>query len=197
MPPGVDGNRYGGPKDSSGEPLVLCTAASDDPRKRVDVLVAAFGLLVRERPDARLVLAPPAAALAARLLDSLDREARVRAEVRAISDSDELAALYRSAAVTVLPSVDEAFGLVLVESLAAGTPVVGSDHGAIPEVVDDPSIGRLFSPGDPAALCRELLEVLDLARDPATPSHCRASAYRWDWAAIGPRHEEVYAALIA
>ena len=53
---------------------------------------------------------------------------------------------WRCRAGQALPSVDEAFGLVLVESLAAGTPVVAARSGACPEIVTDDLIGRLFEP---------------------------------------------------
>ncbi len=61
----------------------------------------------------------------------------------------------------MLPSVDEAFGLVLVESLAAGTPVVAARSGACPEIVTDDAIGRLFEPDDADDLARAMGEAID------------------------------------
>jgi glycosyltransferase involved in cell wall biosynthesis len=64
-----------------------------------------------------------------------------------------LRALYRAAAVTVLPSTtrEEAFGIVLIESMASGTPVIASDLPGV-RTVPDGATGRLVPPGDPTAL---------------------------------------------
>lgn len=195
MPPGVSTDWLAGPKPVSGEPTILCTAAPDDPRKRVGLLVRAFAGLSNHHPDVRLVLVPPRREGIDAMLAGLDEHVRARVEVREDLDSEDLAAAYRAASVTVLPSIREAFGLVLVESLAAGTPAVGSDHGAIPEVVTDPAIGRLFAPDDAEALTRALLEALEISTDPATPERCRRHAEQWDWSVLGPRHEAVYEQL--
>ncbi len=63
--------------------------------------------------------------------------------------------------------MDEAFGLVLAEALACGTPVVGTRSGAIPEIIDRDGIGALFDGDDPYGLAQALREVLDIAGDPA------------------------------
>ncbi|WP_045217537.1 glycosyltransferase family 4 protein [Desulfonatronovibrio magnus] len=67
-----------------------------------------------------------------------------------VNSRRELADLYASASVTVLPSISnaESFGMVLAESLLAGTPVVGSDIGGIPAIVDEGFNGYLAKPGD-------------------------------------------------
>lgn len=62
----------------------------------------------------------------------------------------------RTAAVHVLPSHFEAFGLVNIEAMAVGTPVVATNTGGIPEVVDDGVTGVLVEPGNPIALAREV-----------------------------------------
>src|SRR5262249_20778223 len=92
----------------------------------------------------------------------------------------------------VLPSWGEAFGLVLAEALACGTPVVGSDREAIPEVLGgDERIGRLFGGEDPEALAGALLEALELAADPGTAAACRERAERFST----DRTTEAYLAL--
>jgi len=65
-----------------------------------------------------------------------------------------------SAEVTVVPSLDEAFGLVNIESMSVGTPVVASRVGGIPEIVRDGVDGFLFEPGNDLELGDRLLEVL-------------------------------------
>ena len=137
----------------------------------------------RERPAARLVLSRPRGA---------PPFAAEGVEWRDLDDRAALVAACREAHVAVLPSVAEAFGLVLVEALACGTPVVGSDRDAIPEVLGgDERIGRLFGGDEPAALARALLEALELAGDPGTPARCRERAERFST----DRTAEAYIAL--
>lgn len=165
-------------------PTILCSADHTQPRKRVGLLVEAFALLRREHPGARLVLSRVRGTpLAGRLPDGV--------EERDLDDRSVLAAANREAWVAALPSVGEAFGLVLAEALASGTPVVGSRAGAIPEVVDRAGIGALFDGDDPRDLAAALGTALDLAADPATSARCRARAEELSAAACA----EAYAAL--
>jgi glycosyltransferase involved in cell wall biosynthesis len=98
----------------------------------------------------------------------------------------ELPRFYRSAAVTVLPSLteSESFGMTLVEAMACGCPVVGSAVGGIPFVIRDEVDGLLVPPGDAAALARALAGVLT---DPARAAQLGAAGLEaarthWDWA---------------
>ncbi|MFZ6004383.1 MAG: glycosyltransferase family 4 protein [Actinomycetota bacterium] len=193
--PGVDTSRYAGPRPG-GQPMVLCTAAPGDPRKRVDLLVSAFPAILQRVPDARLVLASQDAEVATRMLDSLPDAARRHAEVANNPSLDLLAELYRSAAVSVLPSVDEAFGLVLVESLAAGTPVVASDRGAGGEIISTEDVGRLFAHDDISSLVDSIVDTMKMSSDAATARRCREHATHWDWSRVGAELEEIYSALL-
>src|SRR5581483_11118980 len=129
------------------------------------LLVEAFGLVRREHPRARLILDRR---WAGPLPDGAER--------RDLEGTAALAAANREAWVAALPSWGEAFGLVLVEAMACGTPVVGADREAIPEVVCDERVGRLFAGDEPEPLARALLDALELARDPGTAAACRAHA---------------------
>jgi D-inositol-3-phosphate glycosyltransferase len=72
-----------------------------------------------------------------------------------------LAAAFQEARVFALPSEYEAFGLVLLEAMAQGTPVIASRVGGIPEFVPDPAAGRLVPPDNAPALAEALLAVWD------------------------------------
>jgi glycosyltransferase involved in cell wall biosynthesis len=68
--------------------------------------------------------------------------------------------LYAAADVLLLPSEDEPFGLVILEAMAAGVPVVASRSGGIPEIVEHGKSGRLVEPGDVDGFASALREVL-------------------------------------
>jgi glycogen(starch) synthase len=132
-------------------------------------LTEAFALLAKTDPSAQLVVVGEDGGQRAPM------EARAKAlgvsdRIRLLGHVDDdalLSAAYREARLTVLPSEYEAFGLVLLESLAAGTPVVASRVGGIPEFVEDGKAGLLVPPKSPTALAEAIGRVWsdrDLAR---------------------------------
>jgi glycosyltransferase involved in cell wall biosynthesis len=194
IPPGVDLKVFKPARARAQSPTLLCSAAPEVPRKNVGLLIAAFASLRRRIPEARLVLSRPRDPAAARRA-GVDLEAE-GVEWVDLDDRESLARACAEAWVAVLPSVGEAFGLVLVEALACGTPVVGHAHGAIPEIIDSPSIGRLFEPLEPKPLERALVEALELASDPGTPCRCRARAAEFSTDRCADRYLALYRELV-
>ncbi|MBI4638118.1 MAG: glycogen synthase [Candidatus Rokubacteria bacterium] len=140
--------------------------------------------------------------------DTPEIEARLRREVaghpnvRWIAEMlpvDELIQLYSHAAVFVCPSVYEPFGLINLEAMACGIPVVASAVGGIVEVVEDGVTGLLVGPARPdelAAALRRLLDDRELGRAMGRAGRRRVEE-RFSWASVAERTEAVYAAAIA
>ncbi len=83
--------------------------------------------------------------------------------------------------------------MVLIESLACGTPIVTTTEGAPQELVEPGVNGELTSPGDVEGLAAALVRALRLARDPGTVDACRSSSERFDWdRGIAPLAERLY-----
>ncbi|HEU4657668.1 MAG TPA: glycosyltransferase family 4 protein [Capillimicrobium sp.] len=186
--PGVDLTAFA-PGERAAEPTIFCAATPDVARKRVPLLVEAFARVRRERPGARLVLVRPGSAALAAQLEAVPGVSLVSL------GPGEVREAYASAWVSALPSVGEAFGLVLIESMACGTPAVGTDAGAFGEIVDSDGVGRLFDGGE-AALARALLEALELSEDPATAARCRARAERFSMERSVGEVEALYRELL-
>jgi glycosyltransferase involved in cell wall biosynthesis len=172
--PGVDLTAFAPGSARAPVPTIVCSADAGEPRKHVALLVSAFGLVRRERPDARLILSHPRDPCAARAAGVPDRAPGL--EWHDLDDRTALAQANAQAWVAALAAPAEAFGLVLVEALACGTPVVGYDDGGISEIIDRPGIGRRFARLEAGVLAESLLEALQLAGEPETAARCRARA---------------------
>jgi glycosyltransferase involved in cell wall biosynthesis len=179
IPPGVACADFEAETNRTDEPTIVYAGSAGDPRKRLPLLIDAFGVLRRRHPGTRLWLAGQREPLGFELPEGVEWVPGDRTE--------DLARALAAAHVAVLPSIREGFGLVLVEALAAGTPVVAAASGAAAEIVT-PAVGRLFEPDDRDALVAALAEVLELE---VSPEECRAHARQWDWSVVGPRYESL------
>ncbi|MFE2689043.1 glycosyltransferase family 4 protein [Streptomyces mirabilis] len=200
--PGVDTDRF-----TPGEPASLRSRTivyvgrmdRSSAWKGVDVLVHAFARLAREVPDARLRLVGDGDALPG--LRALAAELGVadRLETPGALSGAALTDAVRTAAVLALPSLTEAesFGMALVEAMACATPVVGSEIGGIPYVVDDGGTGLLVPPGDPGALaaaCAKLLSDGALADRMGTAGR-HAAEERYAWPMLTDRYLDLFRTL--
>jgi glycosyltransferase involved in cell wall biosynthesis len=157
-----------------------------DPRKNMDGLLAAFARAAEDDMDLRLVIAGELGKLTSHLRDALERTRapRERVVITGFVDDPTLAALYSGAECLLHAAFLEGFGLTPLESLSAGTPVVGYRAGAVEEVVGD--AGLLVDPADPDALGEALSSLLGsdaLAAELRGRARARAALFSWDRAA--------------
>ncbi|MDP7706888.1 glycosyltransferase [Mycobacterium sp. TY815] len=95
---------------------------------------------------------------------------------------EQLAAAYASADAFVLTSCTETLGLVLLEAMAAGCPVIAANRGGIPDVVQDGVTGFLYEPGRPGDLVAQSKRLLsNAALRQAMSRSARQEAERWSW----------------
>ena len=172
-------------------PTIVLSGAFTEPRKGAATVLAALPAIASEEPDVRLWLSGPGDPT--ELLASAPPEARSRVEVLGVGEAAQQHERYGRAWVTVLPSTDDSFGMALIESLACGTPLVVSTHGAPHELVEVGVTGELCEPHDVEGFAAATLRGFALTRKEATVEACRASAARFDWdLAIAPACEELY-----
>jgi glycogen(starch) synthase len=162
--------------------------------KGVQTLLEALPVLDDLAPGAGLVVAGDGTyrSTLEDLSRSLGLERRVRFE--GFVEEDRLRSLYAAADVAVVPSLYEPFGLVALEAMASGTPLVASDTGGLREIVVDEVSGLRFRPGDAQALARAVARVL---LDPDTATRLRrearsALASRRSWNGAASRTADAY-----
>jgi phosphatidylinositol alpha-mannosyltransferase len=153
----------------------------DEPRKGLAVLLRAFARLADARPGLNLLVIGPGD------LDALDAEIppRHRHRVRSLGaiDEEDKPRAYAAADVFVAPNLGgESFGIVLLEAMAAGVPVLASDLEAFSAVLDAGQAGELFRTGDPEDLAQRAAALLD---DPQRRTELVTAgarvARRYDW----------------
>jgi len=168
------------------------------PVKGVDILLRAMRLLVESRRDVHLLLVGESFfknyrredERIRRMVQELNLEGRVQFVGK--RRPPELVRYVQESSVLVLPSRAESFGMVLVEALACGTPVVATRCGGPEDIVND-QVGVLVPPEDPEALAAGIAHVLDKRRS-YNPAVLRSYALQqFGLDSVGSRLKTLYA----
>lgn len=186
-------------QDQAREPLTVLCVARQYPRKRVVDLIEAFALVRQRLPQARLVVigdGPEHGALEQRVAE-LGLQQGVSL-LGAVADDAEVRRWYGRASLFCLPSEQEGFGIVFLEAMASGLPVISTTAAAIPEVVPHGQAGLLVPPRDPRALAAALLQLLE---DPLRVSQLRdfgrRHARHYGWEQVADRFLEAVTPLLS
>lgn len=189
----------GKPVDPTYGPLMVFACRQLFPRKGIRFLIEAAAKLTPRFPELRVVVAG----------DGFERPELIKlAETLGIADrvtflgwvpNSDLPPYYRAAAISVIPSLEEGFGIPAAEAMGCETPVVASDAGGLPEVVEDGVTGLIVPRGDSAALADAMGTLL---ADPAKRAEMgragRERALRlFDWDRTAEQFERIYASVMA
>ena len=163
-----------------------------EPRKGFPVAVRAFARLAQQYSDLQLIVVGEGVEREA--VEVLPYALRSRVHLLGRVSDHVLPTYYAAADVFVAPALgSESFGIVLVEAMAAGLPIVASDIAGYREVVRDRREALLVRSGDPSALAgavQQLFENPEQARAMAEAGRVRAQRYDWD--TILTTLEEIY-----
>lgn len=168
------------------DPYTVLCVARQYPRKHIADLLQAFVLVRSQVRQARLMIVgdgPEHAALH-RLSRRLDLDDAVQF-TGALPDDRDVIGWYKRSSVFCLPSVQEGFGIVFLEAMASGLPIVATTAAAVPEVVPHGQAGLLVPPASPPALATALVSLLTrpaLAR--AYGDFGRQHVQQYDWHAV-------------
>ena len=173
---------------------ILCVSRIDYQKNQLALVE-----LLAARPGCRLTLVGPITArwyadkIAARAKE-LGVDDRLTLVPGLPPGSAELEAAFASADVFMLPSVHEPFGIVALEAMARGIPLIASNVGGLPDFVKDGENGLLFDPSDPANLVRafDRLVALPPERVNAMVSAARATADQFTWRSVIDRLMRLY-----
>ncbi|MEV5482020.1 glycosyltransferase family 4 protein [Streptomyces sioyaensis] len=164
----------------------------DEPRKGLPVLMKALPAILAEVPDARLLVAGRGDEEEA--VAALPAEMRSRVEFLGMVSDEDKARLLRSVDVYVAPNTGgESFGIILVEAMSAGAPVLASDLDAFAQVLDQGEAGELFANEDADALAAAAVRLLgDSARLAELSERGSRHVRRFDWSTVGADILAVY-----
>lgn len=142
------------------EPDLAVAVTRFTPQKRVGHLIRAFALVVENRPDARLEIygTGPLEPEIRRLIEKFGLQENVK--LMAPVDQSALRTVYNRAAVVVLNSFQEGFGLALSEAMLCGTAVIGTASGGITDIIAHEKRGLLVPPDNSAALAEAITRLL-------------------------------------
>lgn len=199
IPNGVRVDHYDGaaPLRSWPGPAIGFLGRMDESRKGLPVLLEAFAGIRQRRPDAVLVLIGPGDL--EEVLDGVPDGLRGSIVGLGRLDEADKARALASLDVYVAPNTGgESFGIVLLEAMAAGAPVVASHLDAFARVLDDGRCGVLFPIGDAGSLASAVVDLIDDdARRASLVSAGRRRVHAYDWRTVATDLLEVYASVTA
>ena len=146
--------------------LTVGRLAAGEPGKGHDRVIAALPALARSRPDIAYLIVGEGSDTARLEALAATQGVAERVVFAGAATAEELPDYYRAADLFVMPSIQEGFGIVLLEAAASGLPVIAAQAGGSADALADGALGRLVDPDNPAELIRAIDEMLDAPPPP-------------------------------
>jgi glycosyltransferase involved in cell wall biosynthesis len=177
--------------------IILCVRRLVQ-RMGLENLIASIALVRKQHPDVLLLIAGKGAI--AEALRSQIQELHLENHVQLLGfvPDQDLAIAYRAAELSIVPTVSlEGFGLIVIESLAAGTPVLGTPIGGIPEILLPFSPELVLQGNTTEQLAQGMIEALSGQRHIPSARACQTYVKKnYDWQVIANQMKSVYEQII-
>lgn len=200
MPNGIDLSRWLGLKkkhkiETVNRHPVVGTVGSLVAKKGQKYLIQAFAQFTKKYPLARLEIVGDGPER--QRLQALVREMMLNKNVEFLGSQRDVAPIISKWDIFTLPSVSETFGIVILEAMALGLPIVATNAGGIPDIIDNGKNGLLVESKDSIALCKAMEKILD---HPALAAELRRNGEKrtadFDIKKIVEKIENIYLRLI-
>lgn len=159
-------------------------------RKRFDLLIRAFAIVVKENPAARLIILGEGKERRAlqKLAESLNLAGNV--SMPGNKSLDQVAKIMSSSSVLVSTSKLETFGVTLIEAIACGIPIVCTENGGSKDIVT-PDVGSYFAEATPQSIAKEIMHLLphSTSKDNVSPD---SALTKYNYRTIGSQLKEIY-----
>ena len=145
--------------EAKADDKIILSIAALHPRKGLKYLLQAMPKMVEQKNSTKLVIIGEGPEK--NTLQKLAKKLKIQNHVKFLGKQENIPKIMRTADLFVLPSIKEAFGLVLLEAMAAQLPIVATNVGGIPEIVEDRKSGMLVEPANADALARTIIMLLN------------------------------------
>ncbi|ABE51691.1 glycosyltransferase family 4 protein [Methanococcoides burtonii] len=198
IPNGINYEEYTNPDviNDITHPSIFC-AGRFIKMKGIDVLIKALPIIKLSIPDIHLYIAGDGDQY--KYLQSLTFKLDLQKNITFLNfiAKSKMIQMFASTDLVVVPSRYESFGMVALEALSSGSPVVASSVGGIPEMLDNGRYGMLVKPNDPKELAQQIIYIFNNSNIRKKMSYAgkqRSQDYLWD--DIAKRTIEVYLSLL-
>lgn len=194
IPNGVDTRKFI-PSNNKKNPIILYVGTLTE-NKGVHYLINAFKMIAANIPEYRLQIIGEGEYLPSLIQLCKGTSIENRIEFTGAQSPNRVAEHMRNASILVLPSLSEGLGVVLIEALASGVPVVGTNVGGIPDIITS-EVGKLVPAGDAKALAKSLLELISELPQVNYSANARKRAEAlFSWDIITPKILNFYERVI-
>jgi glycosyltransferase involved in cell wall biosynthesis len=177
--------------------IILCVRRLVQ-RMGLENLITAIDLVRKQNPDVLLLIAGKGAIAENLRLQIQELQLEDHVQLLGFVSDQDLAIAYRAAELSIVPTVSlEGFGLIVIESLAAGTPVLGTPIGGIPEILQPFKPDLILEGSTVKQLAQGMIEALSGQRQMPSAEACQEYVRQnYDWQAIASQMKSVYEQIL-